>query len=153
MRALAERNADIALLYPVHLNPRVREPAYRVLGGVPRVHLAPPVPYDVMAHLMRAAELVLTDSGGLQEEAPALGVPVLVMREETERPEAVAAGTVRLVGHDPACIVRAAEGLLRDSAAYEVMANAVSPYGDGHAADRIVGHLLSLEAGGAVAAR
>jgi UDP-N-acetylglucosamine 2-epimerase (non-hydrolysing) len=145
LRALAERNPDVHLLYPVHLNPRVHGPAHRVLGGVERVHLVPPVTYDVMAHLVRAATLVLTDSGGLQEEAPTLGVPVLVMRDETERPEAIEAGTARLVGHDPDRIVAEAERLLRDAAAHAAMANAVSPYGDGHAAERIVAVLRGLQ--------
>jgi UDP-N-acetylglucosamine 2-epimerase (non-hydrolysing) len=144
LKALAERNPDIAILYPVHLNPRVQEPAYRLLGQVERITLAEPVEYDVMAHLLRAAYLVLTDSGGIQEEAPALGVPVLVMRTETERPEAVEAGTARLVAPAADRIVAETERLLHDPAAYQRMAHAVSPYGDGHAAERIVRFLLSL---------
>jgi UDP-N-acetylglucosamine 2-epimerase (non-hydrolysing) len=145
LEAVAARNPDVAILYPVHLNPRVQEPVYRILGDVERVYLAPPVEYDVMAHLMNAAYLVLTDSGGLQEEAPALGKPVLVMRTETERPEAITAGTARLVGPDAGRILEEAERLLHDPAAYDEMAHAVSPYGDGHAAERIIRVLLDLE--------
>ena len=130
---LARRNEDIALLYPVHLNPRVREPVHRLLGHEERIELIDPLPYAPFAHLMRAAHLILTDSGGIQEEAPSLGVPVLVLRRETERVEAVEAGTARLVGPDAEAIVREAERLLRDEAAYAGMANAVNPYGDGSA--------------------
>ena len=135
---LVERNPDVVILYPVHLNPKVREPAYRLLGNRDRIFLTEPVTYDVMAHLMNAAYLVLTDSGGIQEEAPALGKPVLVMRTETERPEAILAGTAKLVGPSASRIVQETERLLRDQAAYTQMAHAVSPYGDGHAAERIV---------------
>lgn len=142
LKALAERNTDVVILYPVHLNPNVQEPVYRILGGMERVILTDPVEYNVMAHLMNAAYLVLTDSGGIQEEAPALGKPVLVLRTETERPEAVKAGTARLVGPDADRIVAETERLLRDSTVYETMAKAVSPYGDGHAAERIVRVLL-----------
>jgi UDP-N-acetylglucosamine 2-epimerase (non-hydrolysing) len=142
LRDLARRNSDIALVYPVHLNPNVQEPAYRILGGQERIHLIEPLPYAAFAHLMSRAEIVLTDSGGLQEEAPALGKPVLVLRRETERPEAVEAGTAKLVGPDAEAIVRETERLLRDEAAYQQMANAVSSYGDGRAAERIVRVLL-----------
>lgn len=137
LRQLVERNPDCVIIYPVHLNPNVREPVFRLLDDVDRIILTDPVTYDTMAHLMNAAHIVLTDSGGIQEEAPALGKPVLVMRTETERPEAVEAGTAQLVGPDADRIVTAAERLLRDAAAYEAMARAVSPYGDGHAAERI----------------
>ncbi len=147
LRSLAQRNPDIAILYPVHLNPNVREPVYRILGGVERVILTEPVEYDVMVHLMNAAYLVLTDSGGIQEEAPALGKPVLVMRTETERPEAVEAGTAKLIGPYAEHIVAETERLLRDQAAYRQMAQAVSPYGDGHAAERIVQVLASHASG------
>jgi UDP-N-acetylglucosamine 2-epimerase (non-hydrolysing) len=138
LKTLAERNPDVVILYPVHLNPNVQEPVYRLLGNVERILLTDPVDYDVMAHLMNAAYLVLTDSGGIQEEAPTLGKPVLVMRTETERPEAVEAGTARLVGPSADRIVEETERLLRNQAAYEQMAQAISPYGDGHAAERIV---------------
>lgn len=146
LKTLAERNPGVAILYPVHLNPHVQEPVYRLLSGVERVYLVDPVDYQTFAHLMQASTLVITDSGGLQEEAPALGVPVLVMRTETERPEAVQAGTVKLVGPDARRIVREAERLLRDPVAYQRMARAVSPYGDGHAAQRIVRVILDRAA-------
>jgi UDP-N-acetylglucosamine 2-epimerase (non-hydrolysing) len=123
----------------------VQEPVYGILKGVKRVFLTEPLEYDVMAHLMNAAYLVLTDSGGIQEEAPALGKPVLVMRTETERPEAVEAGTAKLVGPYAEHIVRESEHLLRNKAAYQKMAQAVSPYGDGHAAERIVNILHKIE--------
>lgn len=135
---LARRHPDIEILYPVHLNPNVREPVFRILGGLPAVHLIEPVEYLPFVYLMDRAHLVVTDSGGIQEEAPSLGKPVLVMREVTERPEAVEAGTVRLVGTDFARIVDETSRLLTDEVAWRRMATAVNPYGDGHAAERIV---------------
>lgn len=147
LKSLVERNPDVAIIYPVHLNPNVQEPVRRILGAVDRIVLAEPVTYDVMAHLMNAAHLVLTDSGGLQEEAPTLGKPVLVMRTDTERPEAVASGTAKLVGADAKRIVAESERLLYDQAAYEQMARAISPYGDGRAAERIVQILLEKLSG------
>ncbi len=143
---LAARNQDVVVVYPVHLNPQVQEPVYRLLGGCERVALVDPLTYDVMAHLLDAAYLVLTDSGGIQEEAPALGKPVLVLRTETERPEGVAAGTARLVGPWADQIVMEAERLLHDPHAYASMAQAASPYGDGRAAERIVAVILNLAA-------
>jgi UDP-N-acetylglucosamine 2-epimerase (non-hydrolysing) len=143
LKRLAAAYGDrLHLVYPVHLNPNVREPAFRMLGGVSNIHLIDPLDYLPMVHLMKRARLVLTDSGGLQEEAPALGVPVLVMREVTERPEALQAGTARLVGSDPERIVAEARRLLDDDAAHQAMARAVNPFGDGHAAERIVEALL-----------
>lgn len=143
LRDLAMGYGDrLRIVYPVHLNPDVRGPVERLLGGVPGITLLPPLPYPPLVHLMRRAHLVLTDSGGLQEEAPALGRPVLVLREVTERPEAVAAGTVRVIGTDRATIVRETSRLLDDPAAHAAMACAVSPYGDGHAGERIVDALL-----------
>ena len=133
----------VHVVYPVHPNPNVREPVHRLLGGVPNVTLLPPLDYLPLVHLMRRCYLVLTDSGGIQEEAPGLGKPVLVLREVTERPEGVAAGTVRLVGTDRSRIVAEAVRLLDGDAAYQAMARAVNPYGDGHAAPRIAGALLS----------
>ncbi len=133
------------LLYPVHPNPNVRGPAYEVLGGHPHVTLLPPMDYLAFAHLMAKAHLILTDSGGIQEEAPGLGVPVLVMRAVTERPEAVAAGTARLVGTDTDVILAEAAKLLDDASAHAAMARAVNPFGDGHAAERIVSILLQGE--------
>ena len=129
-------------MYPVHLNPNVQEPVYRLLNGLPNLFLLPPLDYLPLVNLMRRSTLVLTDSGGLQEEAPGLGVPVLVMRQVTERPEGVQAGTVRLVGSDQALIVSETRRLLDDPAAYAAMAQAVNPYGDGKAAGRIVNAIL-----------
>ena len=137
LRQIAEENQDIELVYPVHLSPVVREAVDTWLRGAPRVHLIDPLPADEMHNLMARSYLVLTDSGGLQEEAPALGKPVLVMRRETERPEAVAAGTVKLCGVVQDDIVTMAERLIRDRSAYDAMAHAVNPYGDGHACRRI----------------
>jgi UDP-N-acetylglucosamine 2-epimerase (non-hydrolysing) len=133
---------DIHLVYPVHLNPNVHAPAHRLLGNLPNVSLIEPLDYLPMVHLMKRAYLVLTDSGGLQEEAPALGTPVLVLREVTERPEAIEAGTARLVGTDPARILSETRRLLDDPAARQAMAHAANPYGDGHAAERIVEALV-----------
>lgn len=137
LRQVAESHEEIELVYPVHLSPVVQEAADRYLRGAPRVHLIDPLPADEMHNLMARCYLVLTDSGGLQEEAPALGKPVLVLRRETERPEAVAAGTVKLAGVVQDDIVTMAERLLRDQSAYEAMAHAVNPYGDGNACRRI----------------
>jgi len=142
LRLLVERNPDVRLVYPVHLNPNVRGPVFGLLSDVPRLHLIDPLPYPDFAHLMARAAIVLTDSGGLQEEAPALGKPVLVMRRTTERPEAVEAGVAELVGADTDRIVSAAERLLHDPQAYSAMANAISPFGDGRAAARIAAILL-----------
>ncbi|MEY8259819.1 UDP-N-acetylglucosamine 2-epimerase (non-hydrolyzing) [Oscillospiraceae bacterium 50-60] len=137
LRQIAEQRPDVELVYPVHLSPVVREAVDKYLRGAPRVHLIDPLPADEMHNLMARCYLVLTDSGGLQEEAPALGKPVLVMRRETERPEAVAAGTVKLAGVVQDDIVTMAERLICDKAAYDRMAHAVNPYGDGQACRRI----------------
>jgi UDP-N-acetylglucosamine 2-epimerase (non-hydrolysing) len=134
---------DIRIVYPVHLNPNVQEPVHRILGATSNIILLEPLDYLPMVHLMRHASLVLTDSGGLQEEAPSFGVPVLVMRLVTERPEGIQAGTVRLVGTDPDMIVTQACHLLDDPQAYTAMAQVVNPYGDGKAAMRIVNALLA----------
>ncbi len=143
LRTIAETYGDqVRLLWPVHLNPNVQRPAYQLLGDVPNILLTAPLDYLPLVHVLKRSTLVLTDSGGLQEEAPGLGVPVLVMRSVTERPEGVQAGTVRLVGTDEATIVSETRRLLDDPAAYEAMAQAVNPYGDGHAAERIVDALL-----------
>jgi UDP-N-acetylglucosamine 2-epimerase (non-hydrolysing) len=144
LRALAmEGNGAWQIVYPVHLNPNVQEPVNRILKGTPHVHLLPPVEYLPLVHLMKKSYLVLTDSGGIQEEAPSLGKPVLVLREVTERPEGVEAGTARVVGTDSARILAEARRLLTDSAAYDAMARAVNPYGDGHASERIADLLLA----------
>ena len=134
---------EVEVIYPVHLNPHVQEPVNRILQGVPHITLLPPLDYLPMVHLMKHATLILTDSGGLQEEAPSLGVPVLVLRETTERPEGVEAGTLKLVGTDTSKIVLEATRLLDDPSAYAEMAKAANPYGDGHAAKRIVDALMS----------
>ena len=141
LRDLVARNPDVDLVYPVHLNPNVQEPVRRILGGVDRIHLLPPVDYRTLVGLLQRAAIVLTDSGGLQEEAPAFGKPVLVMRDTTERPEGVEAGTARLVGTSCERIVHETERLLRDPAAYAAMARAHNPYGDGRAGERIAGLL------------
>ncbi|WP_076450672.1 non-hydrolyzing UDP-N-acetylglucosamine 2-epimerase [Roseivivax lentus] len=128
---------DLQIIYPVHLNPNVKGPVENHLAGYGNVHLIAPQDYLPFVHLMRRAEVILTDSGGVQEEAPSLGKPVLVMRETTERPEAVDAGTVKLVGTDSAVIVREVNTLLDENAAYQAMARAHNPYGDGKGASRI----------------
>jgi len=145
LRDIAARyDGRVHIVYPVHLNPNVWEPVHRLLRDVPNITLTPPLDYLPLVHLMKQSYLVLTDSGGIQEEAPGLGVPVLVLREVTERPEAVEAGTVRVVGTDRERIVAEAMQLLEDSDAYAEMAQAVNPYGDGHAAERIVAALLEI---------
>lgn len=138
LKALAERNRDTTILYPVHMNPRVRGPVFEILKNTPNIQLIDPVEYDVMAHLMKSAWLILTDSGGIQEEAPALGKPVLVLRTETERPEAVEAGVAKLIGPNPEAIVKESEKLLYNPDSYQKMARKASPYGDGFAAERIL---------------
>lgn len=146
LRTLArEYGESLRIVYPVHLNPNVQEPVYRLLGKVANITLLPPMDYLPFVHLMKNATLILTDSGGLQEEAPGLGKPVLVLRRVTERPEGVQAGTVRLVGTDAQTIVRETRRLLDDPLAYQAMAQAVNPYGDGQAAQRIVQAILEEE--------
>jgi UDP-N-acetylglucosamine 2-epimerase (non-hydrolysing) len=137
IKKLAESHADMNFVFPVHRNPNVRWPVRRILDGLQNVQLIDPVDYPLLVWLMTRARLILTDSGGIQEEAPSLGVPVLVMREKTERPEGVEAGAVKLVGTECSTIVREAEALLEGGPLYEKMANAGNPYGDGHAAERI----------------
>ena len=133
---------DVQIIYPVHLNPAVQEPALRILGHLPNVQLLPPLDYLPLVHLMKESYLVLTDSGGLQEEAPALGKPVLVLRDTTERIEAVKAGTVRLIGTNRKEIVSEVSQLLNNARHYQKMSRAINPYGDGQAAKRIVAALL-----------
>jgi len=143
LQVLAETYPDrLELVWPVHLNPKVQEPVYRLLSKVPNITLTPPQDYLPMVHMMKHAILVLTDSGGIQEEATSLGIPTLVMREVTERPEGVAAGVLKLVGADTERIVCEARRLLEDEAAYQRMACAANPFGDGHAAERIVAALF-----------
>lgn len=138
IKRLSERYADMIFVYPVHLNPAVRNTAEEILGGLENVYLIPPVDVEDMHNIMERSFLVMTDSGGLQEEAPACGVPVLVLRTETERPEAVEAGTVKVVGVDEEMIYKQAVELIENPTEYEKMAKAVNPYGDGHASERIV---------------
>lgn len=145
IKELAAR-ADLEIVYPVHLNPNVQEPVNRILKGTPHITLLPPLDYLLMVHLMKHAKILLTDSGGLQEEAPSFGVPVLVLRETTERPEGVEAGTLKVVGTETSQIVHAAKRLLDDPSAYAAMANAANPYGDGHTAERIVKALMDAYA-------
>ncbi len=139
LRRLAEAYPQrLQLVYPVHLNPNILEPAHRLLGGIQNISLLAPLDYLPMVHLMRRSTLVLTDSGGIQEEATSLGIPTLVLRNVTERPEGVAAGVLKLVGTDPETIFTQARYLLEDPAAYQAMSAAQNPFGDGHAAERIV---------------
>ena len=142
LRRTAEDHEDVELVYPVHLSPVVQETTRKYLGGHPRIHLIAPLAADEMHNLMARCCLVMTDSGGLQEEAPALGKPVLVLRRETERPEAVAAGTVKLAGVEEQVIYDLAHQLLTDADAYAAMAHAVNPYGDGFACRRIADAIL-----------
>lgn len=145
-KALARiaQRGDVQIVYPVHLNPNVQEPVRRLLGGIGEVHLIDPVDYLPFVYLMTRSHLILTDSGGIQEEAPSLGKPVLVMRDTTERPEAVRAGTVKLVGTDDQAIVRETTLLLDDEGAYKTMSYAHNPYGDGRAGARIVEHVVRI---------
>ncbi|ERI50946.1 UDP-N-acetylglucosamine 2-epimerase [Pseudomonas sp. EGD-AK9] len=138
---------DVDIVYPVHLNPNVREPVNRLLSGIDNIHLIEPLDYLPFVYLMSRSYLILTDSGGIQEEAPSLGKPVLVMRDVTERPEALAAGTVRLVGADTSAIVSNLRTLLTDKAAYQSMAYAHNPYGDGEACARIIDSLSAMVKG------
>lgn len=141
LKVLAGRG-DVEIVYPVHLNPNIQEPVNRILKDVPSVTLLRPLDYLPLVHLMKRSTLILTDSGGIQEEAPSFGVPVLVLRETTERPEGVEAGTLKLVGTETVHIVQEAKRLLDEEAEYKKMAKASNPYGDGHAAERIVQTLL-----------
>lgn len=144
LKTLAETCTDqIHIVYPVHLNPNVQNTVYPRLGGIPNITLLPPLDYLPMVHLMKHATLVLTDSGGIQEEAPGFGVPVLVMRATTERPEGIAAGTVKLVGTETQTILKQARTLLDDPTEHARMAQAANPYGDGKAAGRIVQSILN----------
>jgi len=138
LREIALRNPEVEIVYPVHLNPNVREPVYRIIGKMDRIHLIEPLEYEPFVYLMKQCEFILTDSGGIQEEAPSLGKPVLVMREVTERPEAVEAGTSRVVGVEADRIVGETQQLLDDPEAYAKMAGVRNPYGDGKSSQRIL---------------
>jgi UDP-N-acetylglucosamine 2-epimerase (non-hydrolysing) len=147
LKQIATTHSDAQILYPLHPNPSVQEPVRRILGGVENIHLIAPQDYEPFVYLMTRAYVIVTDSGGIQEEAPSLGKPVLVMRETTERPEAVTAGTVCLVGTDIAKITAEVGRLLTDDVAYRAMSRAHNPYGDGQASERIVRALQETAAG------
>lgn len=144
LRRIIEEIPDTEIVFPVHRNPLVRKVVEEELAGVDRIHLIDPMEYEPFANLMSLSSLVLTDSGGIQEEAPSLGKPVLVLRNTTERPEAVEAGTVRLIGTDKDVVYAETKRLLTDQAAYDAMSNAVNPYGDGKASQRIVQAILHV---------
>ena len=150
IRVLVQRQADVLVALPVHPNPNVKAPVIKLLGGHPRIRLLPPLGYVPFLSLMRRAYLILTDSGGVQEEAPSLGVPVLVLRKTTERPEAAEAGLARIIGTDPDAILEHVEELLADEHAYRRMATAVNPYGDGRASERIAEVLRNWRTGRAL---
>ena len=144
LKTLAESNPEIDIVYPVHLNPNVQKPVRELLSDVPNIYLIEPLQYEQFVYMMDKAYFIITDSGGVQEEAPSLGKPVLVMRDTTERPEAVAAGTVKLVGTDTGRIVEEAQKLLDDEEAYRLMSRASNPYGDGRACEKIVDYLKRM---------
>ena len=150
IRVLVQRQADVLVALPVHPNPNVKAPVIKLLGGHPRIRLLPPLGYVPFLSLMRRSYLILTDSGGVQEEAPSLGVPVLVLRKTTERPEAAEAGLARIIGTDPDAILEHVEELLADEHAYRRMATAVNPYGDGRASERIAEVLRNWRTGRAL---
>lgn len=143
VKRLVEENNDIQVIYPVHLNPAVRETVFSILGGVDRVYLTDPIDVEDMHNVMSRSFLVMTDSGGLQEEGPHFGIPVVVLRTETERPEAVEAGTVVVAGTNEDSIYTIADKLIHDEAEYAQMAHSVNPYGDGHASERIVREIIA----------
>lgn len=145
LKKIAESNDEVEIIYPVHLNPNVQKPVYDLLSTQVNIHLIDPLDYPSFVWLMDRSYLIITDSGGVQEEAPSLGKPVLVMRETTERPEAVEAGTVKLVGTDKELITNEALKLIENQAAYDEMSKAHNPYGDGHAAERIVSYIKNKQ--------
>lgn len=145
IREIAEEFDDVEVVYPVHLNPKVRATANEILSGCENVHLIDPLSYQPFVNLMARSYFIITDSGGMQEEAPSLGKPVLVVRRETERPEALAAGTVKLAGVEQATIAAMARELLTDKSAYDAMAHAENPYGDGHACEKIIEALKNMK--------
>lgn len=144
LKILVAANPDIQVIYPVHLNPNVRNTVFEMLGGIERIKLIEPLDYAPFSSLMKESHIVLTDSGGIQEEAPSLGKPVLVLRDETERPEAVDFGVVKLVGTNTEKIVGTVQKLLDSEEEYNSMASAVNPYGDGHASIRIIEAIKNL---------
>lgn len=142
LKRIVDEYSDVEIIFPVHRNPRVREVVDSVLGNLPRVHLTDPMEYEPFANLMARSHLILTDSGGIQEEAPSLGKPVLVLRDTTERPEAISAGTVKLIGTAEEVVYREIVTLLTDPVQYRAMSEATNPYGDGRASERIVQTIL-----------
>ena len=145
LKEIAENNSDIDIVYPVHLNPNVQKPVKEMLSSIENIYLIEPLQYEIFIYLMSGAYIIITDSGGIQEEAPSLGKPVLVMRDTTERPEAVEAGTVKLVGTNKEKIIKETQRLLDDKKAYDAMSKAHNPYGDGKASERIVQFLKEVE--------
>src|SRR5690606_26022226 len=143
LKEIATIHSDVQIIYPVHLNPNVQKPVHEILSGIENIKLIDPLAYPAFVWLMTQSYMIITDSGGVQEEAPSLGKPVLVMRDTTERPEAVEAGTVILVGTDKAKIVQEAESLLTDKKRYELMSGLHNPYGDGKACQRIAEFILN----------
>jgi len=144
LKTLAQNNPNIEIVYPVHLNPNVQKPVNEILSNTSNVHLIEPQQYEAFIYLMERSYFIITDSGGVQEEAPSLGKPVLVMRDTTERPEALEAGTVKLVGTDPEQIIYEAQNLLDNLSIYSTMSKASNPYGDGHACEKIVSYLKDV---------
>jgi UDP-N-acetylglucosamine 2-epimerase (non-hydrolysing) len=142
IKEIALGYSDVCIVYPVHLNPNVHDPVHSILGGIQNIFLTEPLSYELFVQLLKRSYLVLTDSGGLQEEAPSLGKPVLVLREVTERPEAVAAGAAQIAGTRPEKIIEKTIGLLEDEIEYVRMSKALNPYGDGRAGERIVARFL-----------
>jgi UDP-N-acetylglucosamine 2-epimerase (non-hydrolysing) len=141
LRLIAERNEDVEIVYPVHLNPNVKEPVYELLSGIKNIKLLKPIDYEPFIYLMDRCHFIISDSGGIQEEAPSLGKPVLVTRDTTERPEALEAGAVKLVGTNKDKIILESERLLSDSASYQRMSKIQNPFGDGHASEKIISNL------------
>ena len=144
MKEIAVANPDVQIIYPVHLNPNVEKPVYEILSGISNIHLIKPLAYPAFVWLMTQSYLIITDSGGVQEEAPSLGKPVLVMRDTTERPEAVEAGTVILVGTDKQKIIQEAQILLDNKEIYKKMSALHNPYGDGKACEKIVNFIKNI---------
>ena len=144
LKEIAISNPELDIIYPVHLNPNVQKPVKELLSGIDNVHLIKPLQYEQFIYMMDKSYFIITDSGGVQEEAPSLGKPVLVMRDTTERPEALDAGTVKLVGTNTELIVNEAQMLIDDTVAYELMSKASNPYGDGHACEKIVKFLAKV---------
>ncbi|HIP47596.1 MAG TPA: UDP-N-acetylglucosamine 2-epimerase (non-hydrolyzing), partial [Lutibacter sp.] len=144
LKELALNNPDIDIVYPVHLNPNVQKPVKTLLSNVSNIYLIEPLQYEQFIYMMDKSYFIITDSGGVQEEAPSLGKPVLVMRETTERPEALDAGTVKLVGTDTALIIKEAQELIENKESYDQMSKAHNPYGDGHACEKIIKFIKNI---------